>query len=184
MKRINEYKKVFQIEKEIDLFSLKATYRKLVKEWHPDKFQDSDPLKEEASMKGRQVVDGYHFLVSIAPETIAANLSEYTSTINECGIADFKHKGLLLEITFTDGSCYEYFGVNANVYKKLINSDKQVRFAKRFIYDSYLYRKAKKANRLSLQIGQSKVEKGRHLILLRRDDCLYLGPLYGRVSRK
>jgi hypothetical protein len=51
-----------------------------------------------------------------------------------------------LEITFTDGSCYEYFGVNANVYKKLINSDKQVRFAKRFIYDSYLYRKAKKAS--------------------------------------
>ena len=74
MKRINEYKKVFQIEKEIDLFSLKATYRKLVKEWHPDKFQDGDPLKEEASMKVRQVVDGYHFLVSIAPETIAANL--------------------------------------------------------------------------------------------------------------
>ena len=36
--------------------------------------------------------------------------------------------------------------VNANVYKKLINSDKQVRFAKRFIYDSYLYRKAKKAS--------------------------------------
>ncbi len=146
MKRINEYKKVFQIEKEIELSSLKATYRKLVKEWHPDKFQDGDPLKEEASIKGRQVVDGYHFLVSIAPETIAANLSEYSSTINECGIADFKHKGLLLEITFTDGSCYEYFGVNANVYKKLINSDKQVRFAKRFIYDSYLYRKAKKAS--------------------------------------
>ena len=63
----------------------------------------------------------------------------------ESGIADFKHKGLLLEITFTDGSTYEYFGVNANVYKKLINSDKQVRFAKRFIYDSYLYRKSKKA---------------------------------------
>jgi DnaJ-class molecular chaperone len=53
MKRINEYKKVFQIEKEIELSALKATYRKLVKEWHPDKFQDGDPLKEEASIKGR-----------------------------------------------------------------------------------------------------------------------------------
>ena len=83
--------------------------------------------------------------MSIAPETKAANLAEYTTTVNESGIADFKHKGLLLEITFTDGSTYEYFGVNANVYKKLINSDKQVRFAKRFIYDSYLYRKSKKA---------------------------------------
>ena len=145
MKRINEYKKVFQIEYEIDLAALKLTYRKLVKQWHPDKFQEGDPLKEEAAIKGRQVVDGYHFLVSIAPETKAANLPEYTTTVNESGIADFKHKGLLLEITFTDGSTYEYFGVNANVYKKLINSDKQVRFAKRFIYDSYLYRKSKKA---------------------------------------
>jgi curved DNA-binding protein CbpA len=146
MKRINEYKKLFQIENQIDLAELKSTYRKLVKQWHPDKFQDGDPLKEEAAIMGRQVTDGYHFLVSIAPETKEANLAEYTATINECMIADFKHKGLLLEITFTDGSTYEYFGVNANVYKKLINSDKQVRFAKRFIYESYLYRKSKKGN--------------------------------------
>ena len=145
MKRINEYKKLFQIENEIDLAALKLTYRKLVKQWHPDKFQDGDPMKEEALVMGRQVTDGYHFLVSIAPETKAANLHEYQKTIMECGIADFKHKGLLLEITFTDGSSYEYFGVNANVYKKLINADKQVRFAKRFIYESYLYRKSKKA---------------------------------------
>lgn len=145
MKRINEYKKLFEIEKDIDLAELKLKYRKLVKQWHPDKYQEGDPLREEATIKGQQVVDGYHFLVSISPETKAANLAEYTTTVNESGIADFKHKGLLLEITFTDGSTYEYFGVNANVYKKLINSDKQVRFAKRFIYDSYLYRKSKKA---------------------------------------
>jgi hypothetical protein len=145
MKRINEYKKLFQIENEIDLASLKLTYRKLVKQWHPDKFQDGDPLKEEADVMGRKIVDGYHFLVSIAPETKASNLEEYNKTIMECGIADYKHKGLVLEITFTDGSAYEYFGVNANVYKKFIQSDKQVRFAKRFIYDSFLYRKSKNA---------------------------------------
>lgn len=145
MKRINEYKKLFQIENEIDLAALKLTYRKLVKQWHPDKFQDEDPLKEEALVMGRKVTDGYHFLVSIAPETKEANLQEYKKTILESGIADFKHRGLLLEITFTDGSSYEYFGVNANVFKKLINADKQVRFAKRFIYESYLYRKSKKA---------------------------------------
>ena len=145
MKRINEYKKLFEIEKEIDLAELKLKYRKLVKQWHPDKYQEGDPMKEEATLMGRQVVDGYHFLVSIAPETKEANLEEYMATITECGIADYKHKGLLLEITFTDGSTYEYFGVNANVYKKLVNADKQVRFAKRFIYETYLYRKSKKA---------------------------------------
>ena len=117
---------------------------------HPDvhevRREGASVLKEQAEEMGRQVVDGYHFLVSIAAETKAAQLPDYQRTINECGIADYRHKGLLLEITFTDGSCYEYFGVNANVYKKLINADKQVRFAKRFIYESFLYRQSKKAS--------------------------------------
>ncbi len=144
MKRINQYKKLFQIEDQIELGALKSTYRSLVKQWHPDKFQDDDPMKAEAELMGRQIVDGYHFLVSIAPETKEATLQEYQQTIMECGITDFKHKGLLLEITFTNGDTYEYFGVNANVFKKFLNSDKQVRFAKRFIYEAYLYRKSKK----------------------------------------
>lgn len=147
MKRISEYKKLFQIEGEIDLAELKLAYRKLVKKWHPDKFQDGDPLKEEAEIMGQKVVDGYHFLVSIAPETREANLEEYTKTINESGIAGLNHKGLLLQITFTDGNTYEYFGVNTNTFNKLWNSDKQVRFAKRSIYNSYLYRKSKKSNK-------------------------------------
>ncbi len=154
MKRINEYKKLFQIETEIDLAELKSTYRKLVKQWHPDKYQDGDPMKEEATLMGRQVVDGYHFLVSIAPETTESNLPEYQKTIMECGIYDFKHKGLLLEITFTDGSTYEYFGVNANVFKKFMSTDKPVRFAKRFIYDSYTYRKSKKAAETEGESGE------------------------------
>jgi hypothetical protein len=144
MKRINQYKKLFQIEDQIELGELKTRYRSLVKQWHPDKFQDDDPLKIEAEQMGRQIVDGYHFLVSIAPETKEANLASYQQTIMECGILDFKHKGLLLEITFSDSTTYEYFGVNANVFKKFVNSDKQVRFAKRFIYEIYLYRISKK----------------------------------------
>tara|TARA_R110002020_G_scaffold129819_2_gene290413 strand:+ start:4930 stop:5370 length:441 start_codon:yes stop_codon:yes gene_type:complete len=144
MKRINEYKKLFSIEKEIDLKQLKGTYRNLVKEWHPDKFQKGDPLFEEAELKSRQIIDGYHFLVSIAPETKLANLEAYRITTTESGIADFTHKGLLMEISFLDGSSYEYFGVPKTIYQKMINSDKQMRFAKRNIFNSYLYRKSKK----------------------------------------
>lgn len=149
MKRINEYKKLFDVQEEITLQDLKSKYKRLVKEWHPDKFQEGDDMALEAEEKSRQIIDGYHFLVSIAPETIAQNLEEYTKITNELAILDFKHKGLLLEITFTDGSCYEYFGVNKNTYIKLCQSDKQVRFAKRNIYNSYLYRKAKKGNEVT-----------------------------------
>lgn len=144
MKRINEYKKLFSVEEETDLKQLKKTYRNLVKEWHPDKFQSGDEKALEAEDMSRQVIDGYHFLVSMAPETIAANLDEYTKTISESGISDFQHKGQLLEISFIDGTTYEYFGVSKKIYVKLINSDKQVRFAKRNIYNSFPYRKSKK----------------------------------------
>lgn len=144
MKRINEYKKLFAIEKEIELKELKNTYRNLVKQWHPDKFQEGDDQKEEAELKSRQIIDGYHFLVSIAPETKTTNLEEYNKLTTESGILDFQHKGLLLEITFLDGTTYEYFGVPKTIYVKLINSPKPYRFAKRSIFNSYLYRKSKK----------------------------------------
>lgn len=144
MKRVNAYKKLFNVEKEIDLKQLKTTYRNLVKEWHPDKFMDGDELKEEAEIKSRTIIDAYHFLVSISPETKAANLEEYTKTISEAGIADFQHKGNVLEISFTDGTTYEYFGVSKSLFIKLINADRQFRFAKRNIFNSFLYRKSKK----------------------------------------
>ena len=144
MKRINEYKKLFGVENEVELKTLKKTYRDLVKEWHPDKFQNGDALQEEAEIQSRRIIDGYHFLVSMAPETIASNLENYTETITNSGIADYTHKGLLMEITFLDGSTYEYFGVTKQLYIKMINSDKVNRFAKRNIYPNRPYRKSKR----------------------------------------
>jgi DnaJ-class molecular chaperone len=145
MKRINEYRKLFGADAKTDLKQLKNTYRNLVKEWHPDKFQAGDEKAAEAELKSQQIIDAYHFLVSIAPETLEANKAEYEITIEEAGIADLHHKKLILEITFTDGSTYEYFGVTPKVFQKMINSDKQKRFAKRNIFDAYLYRKVKKS---------------------------------------
>ncbi len=144
MKRISEYKKLFSVEKDIDLKTLKTTYRNLVKDWHPDKFQADDEMAHEAELKSRQIIDGYHFLVSIAPETTAASADEYSQSIDS-GIADYKHKGLMLEVSFSDGASYEYFGVNGNLFNKFLNADNPLRFAKRNIFTSVTYRKAKKA---------------------------------------
>lgn len=144
MKRINDYKKLFGVQSEIELKALKKSYRNLVKEWHPDKFQDGDALREEAEIKSRKIIDGYHFLVSIAPETKALNLENYTETITNSSIADYIHKGMLLEITYTDGSAYEYFGVTKQVYVKMNNSPKLSRFAKRSIYTKFPYRMTKR----------------------------------------
>ena len=149
MNRINEYKKLFNVEPDTDLKQLKSTYRNLVKEWHPDKIQSGDDQAIEAELKSRQIIDGYHFLVSISPETKAANEEEYNTITAESGIADLKLKGQLLEVSFLDGSTYEYFGVSQNIFTRLINADKQLRFAKRNIFNSYLYRKSKKATEVA-----------------------------------
>ena len=145
MKRVNEYKKLFNVEGDLDLKVLKATYRSLVKEWHPDKFQAGDVKAIEAEQMSTTIIDAYHFLVSIAPETHEKNKEEYQETIDKGGITNIQHKGLVLEITFIDGTTFECFGVPRNVYLKLMNSDKQVRFAKRKIFGPYLFRKSKKA---------------------------------------
>lgn len=145
MKRINEYKKLFEVEGAINLKELKTTYRGLVKEWHPDKFQ-GDEEKEEAGEVSLKIIDAYHFLVSIAPETKEANLEAFTSTITESQVADFYHKSMLLEVTFTDGNTYEFFGVNRKLFNKFANSRSLNNFGKRNIFNSFLYRKSKKAS--------------------------------------
>jgi molecular chaperone HscB len=144
MKRIKEYKKLFKVDGAIDLKELKITYRGLVKEWHPDKFQEEEKKKEagEISLK---IIDGYHFLVSIAPETKAANLGDYKTTITAFRVDDFHHKSMLMEVTFTDGNTYEYFGVNKILFNKFVNSKSINNFGKRNIFNSFLYRKSKKA---------------------------------------
>jgi DnaJ-class molecular chaperone len=144
MKRINEYKKLFGVENEIELKTLKKSYRNLVKEWHPDKFQNGDALQEEAEENSRKIIDGYHFLVSMAPETKEKNLPEYTETITNSAIADYQHKGLLLELTFTDGSSYEYFGVTKQIFQKMMSAGNLNRFAKRNIYPKYTYRRTQR----------------------------------------
>jgi len=144
MKRIKEYKKLFNVEGPIDLKELKTTYRGLVKKWHPDKFLEED-LKAVAEVESTKIIDGYHFLVSIAPETKAANLEAYATTIKEFQVADWHHKSMLLEVTFTDGNTYEYFGVNRILFGKFINAKSINNFGKRNIFNSFTYRKSKKA---------------------------------------
>lgn len=148
MKRINEYKKLFKVEGAIDLKDLKKTYRGLVKEWHPDKFLDQDK-KDEAGEVSVKIIDGYHFLVSISPATKEVHSEEYNSKTIQSQVVDYHHKSMLLEVTFTDGNTYEYFGVDKKLFNKFINSKSLNNFGKRKIFNSFLYRKSKKASEVA-----------------------------------
>ena len=125
-----------------ELQELKTNYRNMMKTWHPDKFQDESRI--EAEEKSKTIIEAYHFLVSIAPETRGQSLNEYTLTTSSSNIADFEYKSQVLKITFLDGNAYEYFDVPKAVYIKLINADSPGRFARRHIYNEYVYRSVNK----------------------------------------
>jgi hypothetical protein len=68
----------------------------------------------------------------------------YEETTAKASIDDFEYKSEILRITFSDGVIYEYFGVPKAIYVKLVNSETPGRFARRHIYDTYLYRSTTK----------------------------------------
>jgi len=144
MKRIIDARKLLNITPSTDLATLKTNYRNLMKEWHPDKFVDNHEQKEAAEVKSKSIIEAYHFLISISPETHAFNLEEYTRTTTTSGIENFSYKGQTLKIIFQDGNEYEYFGVPKSSYNKFINSDAVTRFARRHIFHSYPYRNLSK----------------------------------------
>lgn len=144
MKKIDNYRRLLEVTKDTELKELKSIYRNLMKDCHPDKFQDNEEEKLAAEIKSKKIIEAYHFLVSIAPETIAATFDQYTETITIASIEDFEYKNEQLTITFSDGSCYEYFGVPKATYVKLVNAPSQARFARRHICNSFVYRSASK----------------------------------------
>ncbi len=139
MKKIVDYRKLLGVNEAAELQELKTVYRNLIKVWHPDKFQDNES-RLEAEEKSKTIIEAYHFLVSIAPETRNQSLAEYTVTTTTASIQDFEYKSQVLKINFSDGNIYEYFDVPKAVYVKLINADSPGRFARRHIYNEYVYR--------------------------------------------
>ncbi len=142
MKKIIGYRKLLGVNEQTGLQELKTTYRNLMKEWHPDKFPDNPELAEA---KSRHIIEAYHFLVSIAPETKAATLAAFTATTTTAGITDFEYKNETLQMNFADGNNYEWFGVPKALYIKMVNAPAIGRFARRHIYSSFPYRSFSKA---------------------------------------
>jgi len=143
MKKIEGYRRLLGVAHTSELSELKSVYRNLMKDWHPDKFQE-EADRTAAEEKSKRIIEAYHFLVSIAPETLAATLDQYMQTINVAGITDFQYKGETLSIDFSDGTTYEYFGIPKATYVKLVNAPAQARFARRHICNSFVYRSVSK----------------------------------------
>lgn len=118
MKKIVEYRKLLNVDKTVDLKDLKTIYRNAMKDAHPDKFQGDEAGLKAAEENSKLIIEAYHFLVSINPETIKQNLPEYTETISTSTITDYKFVDGRLIINFSNGSVYEYISVPKATYVK------------------------------------------------------------------
>lgn len=144
MKRITEYRKLIGLGASASLAELKSKYRTLVKEWHPDRHPPESEAHAEAELKSKAIIEAYHFLVSIAPETKAAGLIAYTETASKAAVTRIEFEKQILEVTYSDGSSYEYFGVSKDLYHKLVYAPVPTRFARRHIIHNFVYRQATK----------------------------------------
>ena len=144
MKKIVDYRKLLNVSEAAELSELKTVYRSMMKTWHPDRFIDNADSRLEAEEKSKTIIEAYHFLVSIAPETRSQSYADYILTTTTSNIADFDYKSQVLSVSFLDGNCYEYFDVPKAVYIKFINADSPGRFARRHIFSNYIYRSTNK----------------------------------------
>ncbi|RXR20507.1 KTSC domain-containing protein [Flavobacterium amnicola] len=142
MKRVVEYRKLLEVDKNVTLKELKTIYRNSMKDAHPDKFVNDEAGKLAAEERSKEIIGAYHFLVSIAAETVEKNLPEFQETITNSSILEFYLEKQTLFVTYLNGMSYEYIGVPKNVYIKMINAESPNRFAKRHIYGNYIYRKS------------------------------------------
>lgn len=143
MKKIVEYRALLNVTKTTTLKELKTIYRNSMKDIHPDLIADENE-RLEAEQKSIAIIEAYHFLVSIAPETLEKTKAEYTNTTTTSNIADFYLENGVLYVHFLDGNSFEYFGVPKQTYIKMINAESPSRFARRHIYNQFLYRSASK----------------------------------------
>ena len=143
MKKIVEYRTLLGVTKTATLKELKTIYRNSMKACHPDAMADEHE-RHLAEEKSKEIIAAYHFLVSIAPETMEKDKAEYERITSTTNIAEFYYENSVLYITLLDGSSFEYFGVLRPAYIKMINAESPSRFARRHIYNNYLYRSTAK----------------------------------------
>ncbi len=142
MKKIVEYRKLLNVDKTVELKDLKTIYRNAMKDAHPDKFQGDEAGLKDAEERSKTIIEAYHFLVSINPETIKQQLPEYNETIATASVTDYKYENSRLIVNFSNGSVYEYISVPKANYVKMVNAESPARYAKRHIFNSYFWRKS------------------------------------------
>lgn len=63
MSKYQEYLKIFELPEEATLEEIKIAYRKLIKIWHPDQYENEKDLQKSADKKAKEINEAYSYLI-------------------------------------------------------------------------------------------------------------------------
>ena len=143
MKEIIESRKLLGATPGLTLKELSALYKGLMKQHHPDRFQDEEQ-RQEAEAMSQRIIAAYKLLEGLHPETQEARAEEFERTLSS-GIANWQYKGQMLTVRFGDGSEHAFYGVANKLYNKFVNTDATPRFVRRHLIGAHPQRKVTSA---------------------------------------
>ena len=139
MANINESRKLLGAHAAMSLKELNVLYKGLMKQHHPDRFQD-EQQRVEAEEMSQRIIAAYKLLESMHPETHAIRKRELEEAMAS-NVSDWLYEREVLTINFVDGSAYAFHGVGRNTYNKFVNTDGAVRFVRRHLVGKFTFRR-------------------------------------------
>ena len=139
MANIAESRRLLGATPGMSLKELSNCYKALMKQHHPDRFQD-EAERAAAEAMSQQVIAAYKLLESMHPETHAARMQEVEAALAS-QVLDWRYEREVLTITFGDGSSYAFHGLGRGVYNKFVASDGAARFVRRNLLGKFTHRK-------------------------------------------
>jgi hypothetical protein len=137
---------------------IKQAFRDLIKKWHPDKFLINNDANHEATEKSKLIIEAYRVLKNYEPPKLQSPNTYYptdsikkksskvrqeilrtrvkSSNIHSVG---YDCEKSILQVEFSNGGVYEYYGVPEIIFKDFMNSVSKGKYANRNIFYSYRY---------------------------------------------
>jgi len=111
-------------------------------QWHPDKFHNDKQKYKEADEKSKIITDAYDIIKrNYLPFLTSEGESRIKVTSSNIHSVGYDINKMILQIQFLNGGVYEYYGVPATVFNELMNAKSKGKFARRYIYYSYRYKR-------------------------------------------
>ena len=142
-KTIEYYLNILGVTLQSTKEEIKKAYRNIINQSHPDKFPNDKQKNLEATEKSKLINEAYHNLKNYAPNEPSITVGRVRVKSSNIHSVGYDSANMILQIQFLNGGVYEYYGVPENVFREMMKAESKGKFAIRYIYNSYRYKRVK-----------------------------------------